>query len=158
MDKKREEEFIALVRQHEKVIYKVCTFYVSQAITVDDLYQETLINLWRAFSSFRGNSAVSTWIYRLSLNTCISYLRRERRRVPAAPLKEHQDVPPCDDDAEDKVKELYAKIEMLNSIEKAIIFLLLEEKSYREIAEITGLSATNVGVRINRIKNKMKQT
>ena len=85
-DTERENEFIALLRQHERVIYKVCSFYTSEQFTLDDLYQETVGNLWRAYDTFRGESAVSTWIYRIALNTCITSLRRNGRRPKSVSL------------------------------------------------------------------------
>ena len=154
---KNEEEFVALVRANERLIYKVCSFYVSPAVRLEELRQEVVANLWRGYSRFRGESAHSTWIYRVALNTCVSYIRRERRsqRLPPPP-EPAAETPREPDGSEERIALLYRSIATLNDIDKAVILLWLEEKSYVEIAEITGLTTTNVGVRLNRIKNKLK--
>jgi len=152
---KNEEEFIALVKANERVIYKVCSFYVSPKVSAQDLYQEVVANLWRGYSGFRAESAPSTWIYRIALNSCVSFIRRERRFLPPRSVE-----PPCfepePDNGEDRIATLYKIIFTLSAIDKAVILLWLEDKSYTEIAEITGLTVTNVGVKLNRIKNNLK--
>ncbi len=155
MEKRNEEEFVALVKANERVIYKVCSFYVSPKVAVEDLYQEVVANLWRGYSCFKAESAPSTWIYRIALNTCVSYIRKELRaqRQWAA---EPGETPSHTDGGDDRVAILYRLIATLNAIDKAVILLWLEDKSYAEIAEITGLTSTNVGVRLNRIKNNLK--
>ena len=150
-----EQEFIDIVRCNEKVIYKVCSFYVSPKAPMEDLYQEVVVNLWRAWSRFRGESSPSTWIYRVALNTCISYIRKENKTGRNVPIFEMTELQ-ADTEAESRIAVLYKMINNLNKIEKAVILLYLEDKSYQEIAEITGLTAGNVGVRLNRIKSKMK--
>ncbi len=157
MKKTNEEEFVALVRTNERIIYKVCSFYVSSKVPAEDLYQEVVANLWRGYPGFRGESASSTWIYRIALNTCVSYMRRERkeRHTPAA-VESTVSTLHEPDGNEDRIALLYRIISTLNAIDKAVILLWLEDKSYFEIAEITGLTATNVGVRLNRIKNRLK--
>ena len=152
-----EEEFVALVRANERRIYKVCSFYVSPNVPMEDLYQEVVANLWRGYSGFRGESTPSTWIYRIALNTCVSHMRRERRSEASYPATGPLFEPPAEaDGSEDRIALLYRLIATLNAIDKAVILLWLEEKSYAEIAEITGLTSTNVGVRLNRIKNRLK--
>ena len=153
---KNEEEFVALVRANERIIYKVCSFYLSPNVTAEDLYQEVVANLWRGYSGFRGESAPSTWIYRIALNTCVSYMRRERRRMLPVAAEATIEAPFEPDGTEDRVAILYRLISTLGAIDKAVILLWLEEKSYAEIAEITGLTSTNVGVRLTRIKNRLK--
>jgi RNA polymerase sigma-70 factor (ECF subfamily) len=149
---RNEEEFIALVRANERIIYKVCSFYVSPKVAAEDLYQEVVANLWRGYSGFRGQSAPSTWIYRIALNTCVSYIRKENRHRRPAPVPETH----AEEGNEDRIALLYRLIATLSTIDKAVILLWLEEKSYAEIAEITGLTAANVGVRLTRIKNRLK--
>ena len=154
---KNEEEFVDLVRANERVIYKVCSFYVSPKVSAEDLYQEVVANLWRGYSGFRGESAPSTWIYRIALNTCVSYIRRERKwRSPVVAETIFEASRETDGEGEDRVALLYRIIATLNALDKAVILLWLEEKNYAEIAEITGLTSTNVGVRLNRIKNRLK--
>ncbi len=152
-----EEEFVALVRANERIIYKVCSFYVSPKVPMEDLYQEIVANLWRGYSGFRGESTPSTWIYRIALNTCVSYMRRERRSGASVTATEPLFEPSAEADrSEERIALLYKLIATLNAIDKAVILLWLEDKSYAEIAEITGLSLANVGVRLNRIKNRLK--
>jgi RNA polymerase sigma-70 factor (ECF subfamily) len=150
---RNEEEFIALVRANERIVYKVCSFYVSPRVSAKDLYQEVVANLWRGYSRFRGESAPSTWIYRIALNTCVSYIRRENRHRRIA---EQMPKTPAEEGNDDRITLLYELIATLSALDKAVILLWLEEKSYTEIAEITGLSSSNVGVRLTRIKNRLK--
>ncbi len=157
MKNRHEKEFIALARSNEKLIYKVCSFYVSPTAPVEDLYQEVIANLWHSWPRFRGESALSTWIYRVALNTCITYMRKGKKKRAHETQVDNVPEPAADHDGgEDNVATLYKLINTLNDMDKAVILLYLEDKSYQEIAEITGLSPGNVGVRLNRIKNKLK--
>ena len=149
-------EFTNMIEHHAKIIYKVCSLYYSPETLIEDLYQEVVYNLWKAFPKFRKESAYSTWIYRIALNTCISGVRKELRRPKNVPLNA---ISPLFEEPammDDQIKELYALIGRLKTLEKAIIMLYLEEKPYTEIAQITGLSAGNVAVRMKRIKEKLK--
>ena len=149
-----EKDFMDMVRHNERIIYKVVSFYADIDQSVSDLYQEVVLNLWKAYPSFRGESKVSTWIYRISLNTCITFFRRSKRSISYADLViDISDIP----DEDDNIKELYRLINKLGKIEKALVLLYLDEKPYREIAEITGLTVTNVATKLNRIKDKLKK-
>lgn len=152
-----EKEFVELIRRYERVIYKVCYLYTTPDATLNDLYQEVLINLWRAYPQFRHECKVSTWIYRISLNTCISYLRKTKNSLETIALTRDIDLQEEDDETQQMLRQLYCLISRLGDLEKSIILLYLEEKSYDEIAEITGLTPTNVGTRLNRIKEKLKK-
>ena len=152
-----ENAFILLVRQNERVIYKVCSFYVSEEFPMADLYQEVVCNLWLAYPKFRGESAFSTWIYRIALNTCISGMRKAKRRPQSIPIAELQDVLPGPKDMSDDIKEMYRLIYQLKVLDRAIVLLWLEEKSYQEIADIAGLTVNNVATRLKRAKDKLKQ-
>ena len=153
-----EKAFIAVVRQYERVIYKVCSFYVSDGFPLADLYQEVVCSLWVAFPKFRNESAISTWIYRIALNTCITGVRRDIRRVkgtvPVAMLAESLPAP---ESMEDNIREMYRLIAQLKTLEKAIILLYLEEKTYQEIADVTGLTVSNVATKLKRAKEKLIQ-
>lgn len=149
-----EQEFIAFVLANERIIYKVCSFYASPRASIEDLYQDTVVNLWRSYPKFRHESKISTWIYRIALNTCISNVRKESRRPQNVPIKDVVDD--AETDTEDKIAELYALINTLGDMDRAVVLLYLEDRPHQEIAEITGLSAGNVAVRLNRIKNKLK--
>ena len=151
-----EEDFIRTVRENERIIYKVCSFYVSEQSPMDDLYQETVFNLWKSFPKFRHESSYSTWIYRVALNTCISDLRKESKYSRKVPLFFSEEMAFEPDNMEDEIRELYRLIYQLKNLERAIILLWLEEKSYQEIADITGLSLCNVGTKLKRIKEKLK--
>lgn len=149
-----DKEFMKMIKENEAIIYKVASFYTDQEHPIGDLYQEVVINLWRNFSSFRGESKYSTWIYRVSLNTCISFMRRTKSKPQFVDIS--MDIPQPDDHRSENLKELYRIINRLEKIERALVLLYLDDKSYKEIAEITGLTATNVATRLHRIKEKMK--
>ena len=152
----QENAFIRMIRQHERIIYKVCSFYVSEDFPIEDLYQETVCNLWRAYPKFRGESGLSTWIYRVALNTCISGMRKNSRKPVQTPLTGQELFSVDPEEIDDNLRELYRMIYKLQALERAIVLLWLEEKSYREIADITGLTVANVAVRLNRAKEKLK--
>ena len=153
-----EKAFIAVVRQYERVIYKVCSFYTSNEFPMADLYQEVVCSLWTAFPKFRNESAYSTWIYRIALNTCITGVRKDIRRpkatVPVAMLSESLPEP---ESMEENIREMYRLIEQLTTLEKAIVLLYLEEKTYQEIADVTGLTVSNVASKLKRTKEKLKK-
>lgn len=152
-----EKEFIALVKAYERIIYKVCYLYATPGVTLADLYQEVVANLWRGFPHFRGDSKASTWIYRVALNTCISFLRKEKNApqfVELTPLSDRMDEA---DETHQMLRRLYQLIGRLSPLEKSVILLYLDENSYDEIAEITGLTSTNVATKLNRIKEKLRK-
>ncbi|WP_072530423.1 RNA polymerase sigma factor [Bacteroides ilei] len=152
-----EKDFLALLETHKRIIYKVCYMYTTDTVQLDDLYQETVLNLWKAFPSFRRDSSSATWIYRISLNTCISFRRKSRREVQAITLPVNMEISDENDgNRKAQLTELYRLIHTLGPLERALILLWLEERSYEEIAQIIGLTKTNVGVRLNRIKEKLK--
>lgn len=143
-----------MIRQNEGVIYKVASFYTDREHPIGDLYQEIVLNLWKSFGSFRGDSKYSTWIYRISLNTCISFYRRSKRNIEYIDIS--TDIPDTIDNNE-QIKELYNLINRLGKIERALVLLYLDDKPYKEIAEITGLTVTNVATKLSRIKEKLKE-
>ena len=149
-------EFTNLIAQYEKVIYKVCSLFYSPESPLDDLYQDVVYNLWRAFPTFRNEASYSTWIYRIALNTCISGVRKEMRRPKNVPLNASFPLFEEPTAFDNQTKQMYELIGKLKTLEKAIVMLYLEEKPYSEIADITGLSANNVAVRLKRIKEKLK--
>lgn len=156
MDKQK--EFIQLIREHEGIIYKISRVYFELEEDQQDLYQEIVYQLWKSFDSFRGGSKWSTWMYRVALNTAISFLKKNKskaRKVGSEHL-EHFKLEPFDPVLEERVEWLYKSIQQLTVVEKGIILLYLEGKSHEEIAGITGFSQTNVGTRISRIKEKLK--
>lgn len=152
-----ELKFTQTIREHKGTIYTVCYMFSNNPQEVADLFQEILINLWRGFPKFRGDSNVRTWIYRVSLNTCISFERRESRNKDTLPLK--MDINLFDDSDEDskQVQMLRARISKLGPFDRAIVLLWLENLSYDEIGAIVGISAKNVSVRLVRIKEQLKK-
>ena len=152
-----EKTFIELIKDNERLIYKVCSIYISDEFPIADLYQEVVYNLWKSFPKFRNECSESTWMYRIALNTCITAMRKELKRpshVSILDFKENLIEP---ESMEENIREMYKLIYMLKTLERAIILLYLEEKSYLEIAEITGLSLNNVAIKLKRIKEKLKK-
>lgn len=146
-------QFLEMIRQNEGIIYKVTSFYTDMEHPLGDLYQEVVLNLWKAFPSFRGDSKYSTWIYRIALNTCVSFYRRSKKDISYVDIS--IDIPDVVDNNEE-IQELYKLINRLGKIERALVLLYLDDKSYKEIAEITGLTVTNVATKISRIKDKLR--
>ena len=152
-----EKEFTRIVCEYKDTIYMVCYMFSKDNAEVEDLYQEILINLWKGFPKFRGDSNARTWIYRVSLNTCISSERKKSRNVETLPLS--LDINLFDDSDEDskQVQMLRNRINKLGPFDRAIVLLWLENLSYDEIGAIVGISAKNVSVRLVRIKDQLKK-
>lgn len=153
-----EATFIKIIKENELTILKIVQVYGKDQEDKKDLYQEIVYQIWKSFALFRGKAKISTWIYRIALNTCLNHRNKASRRKDTIESFPEWKVWHKDDDSDkqEKIQYMYSLIHQLNEIEKAITLLYLEEKSYEEIAEITGLSATNVGTRLNRIKQKLK--
>lgn len=152
-----EKTFIEMIRSNERIIYKVCSFYVSDGFPLADLYQEVVSNLWTAFPRFKKDSSISTWMYRIALNTCISGMRKDMRRPKGLSVSILQDAIAEPETLSEQIKEMYYYIYQLKTMERAIVLLYLEEKSYQEIADITGLTVSNVATKLKRSKEKLKQ-
>ncbi|MCL2027365.1 MAG: sigma-70 family RNA polymerase sigma factor [Bacteroidales bacterium] len=149
-----ETEFLDMLRNHNRIIYKVASFYTDENTSIDDLYQDVVLNLWKAFPNFRRESQFSTWIYRIALNTCVSFFRRSSKRPTFVKTMPEIKVETEENEA---IAELYACINKLGKLERALILLYLEDRPYKEIADIMGITTTNVSTKINRIKDKLKQ-
>ncbi|MBO4942013.1 MAG: sigma-70 family RNA polymerase sigma factor [Muribaculaceae bacterium] len=151
-----EKDFERLVRQQTSTVYSVCYMFAEDKVEADDLFQEILINLWRGFEKFRYESRPSTWVYRVSLNTCISYKRK--RKISTSPL-ECAGIESAYDEIErsPQSKLLHQRIRLLEPFDRAIVLLWLEDMSYEEIGAIVGLSVKAVGVRLMRIREKLKK-
>lgn len=161
MPAQEREVFIEQIELNQGILHKVCGMFHDNIQDKEDLYQEIIIQLWKSWTKFRGNSKLSTWMYRVALNTAISMSVNSKKHTKARSLSPH-DLKYADESSSDVSNEdinaLYRAISTLSKIEKAVILLYLEEKTYEEIAEITGLSKSNVGVRILRIKKKLEVT
>lgn len=150
-----EKDFINLLTLHKALIYKVCFMYTSNQEDLNDLYQEVVVNLWCSYPGFRNESKLSTWIYRVALNTCISDLRK-KKALDYVPLSMELGV--YDDCLRYKsLKEMYRLIRQLDKYERMFVLLWLDENSYEEIAAITGSNRNTVAVRLHRIKEKLKK-
>lgn len=150
-----ETEFLALIDQHQGIIHKICRLYRDSKEDREDLFQDIVFQLWKSAHTFRGDAKFSSWMYRIALSTAIAVYRKKKpdiRYVPALP--DEQDTQPP---AEEQREELFHALKQLNDADKALITLYLEDLSYQEIAEIVGITESNVGVRLNRIKNKIQQ-
>jgi RNA polymerase sigma-70 factor (ECF subfamily) len=149
-----EKEFIELIKNHEGILHKICNIYFFRNPYKEDYYQEILIRLWKSFPSYKNQSAFSTWLYRVALNSAIDIIRKQNLQPKHTGLtKIEYSIPEQEQDIESSIKEkLYQAINYLSNVEKSIIILYLEDYSYKEIAEIIGLSESNTGVKINRIK------
>ena len=155
MDNK-ETEFSRIIREQKATIYTVCYMFSKDKEEVDDLFQEVLVRLWQGYDSFQGKSDLRTWIYRVSLNTCISIDRKKKRRK-TQPLLEGVDLFDKNDADNRQTDLLHERIGRLQAFDRAIVLLWLENLSYEEIAQIVGISVKNVSVRLYRIKEQLKQ-
>lgn len=151
----KEEQFNRLVNDHKKTIYSVCYMFSSESYEVEELFQETLIRLWTGFESFAGRSEERTWIYRVALNTAINFRKSRARRVETVPLTLDIDPIPPDDSRASQVRELHESIGRLASMERALVLLWLDDLNYADIGAIMGISPSNVGTRLMRIKEKL---
>jgi RNA polymerase sigma factor (sigma-70 family) len=159
MEKLEEESFNKLVVSNHASIYRICRAYIYDSSLADDLYQEILFQIWKSIKNFKGNSKVSTWVYRIAVNTAISFNLKNKRHQHES-LPEFLQVPYEDtlvNKKEDELKldHLRYCINLLEPADRLIISLVLEDKSYKDIAEITGNNMNNVGVKINRIKARL---
>ena len=155
--KQTEKEFAALVKEQKSTIYSICYMFSKDKDEIDDLFQETLIHLWQGFEKFRNESKIETWVYRVTMNTCISMDRKEKRRGERIQLAVDIDLFDETDKDMEQVQMLYKRIQKLGVFDRAIIMLWLENLSYDEIGEIVGISAKNVSVRLVRIREQLKK-
>lgn len=159
MNKKLEHNFVALLEEHQNIVHKVCRLYTNHQEAHNDLFQEITIQLWKAYPKFRGDAKFSTWMYRVSLNTAITLYRKSKRSIRTHELDTFQfkiKAEDYDDTEEQQLKLMYQAVHQLNDIEKALVFLYLEDKDYREISDTLGITEVNARVKMNRIKNKLK--
>lgn len=150
-------DFQPFLNDHHRIIAKVCRIYTDTAEDFNDYYQECVIQLWRSFDSFRGASKLSTWVYRVCLNVCLSQLRRKKKVVGQVREVLPEVVEESDTVEEEQLEMLYKAIKLLKESDRAVILLYLEDKSYKEMAEILGITVTNVGAKVNRVKNQLKK-
>jgi len=153
-----EKKFINLINEHQGLIHKISMMYEHDPDARNDLFQEIVLQLWKSFPSFRGEAKITTWMYRIALNTAISGFRKSTRHIKTEDLQEvHLNISEgAGDDREEDFQKLQWAIRQLSEIERAIIMLALEEVPYEEIAETIGITQNNVRVRMNRIREKLR--
>lgn len=152
---KKETDFIRILKEYKTTIYTVCFMFSKDKDEVNDMYQEVSINLWKGFDNFAQKSEMKTWIYRISLNTCISFDRKKKRRK-TVPLTVDIDLFEDNDHESKQIKALYNRINKLEPFDRVIILLWLENLPYDEIGAIVGISTKNVSVRLSRIREQLK--
>jgi RNA polymerase sigma-70 factor (ECF subfamily) len=159
LNKELEHSFVELLEKHQNIVHKVCRLYTNNQDAHNDLFQEITIQLWKAYPKFRGDAKFSTWMYRVGLNTAITLYRKSKRRINTQDFSDVQfkiSAEEYDDTEEQQVKLLYKAVRQLNDIEKALVFLYLEDKNYKDISETLGISEVNARVKMNRVKTKLK--
>lgn len=154
----RQERFATILNHYGNIISSVCFAYSNGAEDLKDLRQDILLNIWKGLPRYRGDSSLTTWLYRVALNTCVCTVRKRSRRPPTTTL-EQVDLPEEEGEnlLQERVKLLHDCISRLAPLDKAVMTMWLDDRKYEEIAEITGLTRNNVGVRISRIKEKIKK-
>lgn len=149
-DKEQNEILNRWLSQYKALIFKIVRSYAFTAMDREDLFQDISLQVWRSIPSFRGDCAVTTWLYRVSLNTAIRFSMREKKRSQNSILlvetETHED---------ERLQWMYTEIAKLNEIDRSITLLMLEDYSYKEMANIIGITESNIGVRINRIKKQL---
>lgn len=160
----QEAQFASAVAQHRDALYRVCCAYVRDEADRQDIFQEVLIRLWNSLDGFRGDSSLATWLYRVAVNTCLSWLRREKRRNRM--LERVREEPPTDPAAagtetgaspHEEVTRLYACVARLAPVDRLLVSLYLEEMPSAEIGAVLGISDGNVRVKLHRLKNQLRQ-
>ena len=157
MKENKRSEFADIIGRYKRTIYSVCYLFSKDQDDANDLFQETLINLWQGFGSFQGKCNLKTWIWRVSLNTCLTFERKKKHRLDTVPLSMECNLFTDTDDDTRQIQQLYQRINKLGVVDRAIILLWLENMSYEEIGQIIGISTKNVSVKLVRIKEQLKK-
>ncbi len=154
----KEAKFIAVIKQYEGVIFKITTVYTDNKNDQQDLYQDIVYQLWKSYDSFRNEAKISTWMYRVALNTALTRIKKRGKRESSISIDTMviEQTETYDSQFEERLKLMYDQIGSLSALDKGLILLFLEGRKYEDISEITGLSTTNVGTRLARIKLKLK--
>lgn len=155
----REKEFSKLIKDNQGLIIKVSRLYTNSPEDEQDLFQEIVLQLWRSYDTFKGNSKISTWMYRVALNTAITLFRKKTKSPQTDELMDfhYKDFPEDDDEKQQQISLLYKVIKMLPRVERAIVMMYLDDQPYREIAETLGISQVNARVKMNRLKKTLKE-
>lgn len=150
------QDFNAIVEAYKETMYTICLMYARDQDEANDMMQEALINLWRAHDSFRGEASLRSWVWRICVNTCVSYERGQRRHHNTLPISV-ADLMTAQTDDDQQIRLLHDRIHRLRPFDRALVLLWLEELSYQEIGEILGITAQNVGIRLFRIKEQLRR-
>ena len=159
MEKELEHKFVTNLERHQNIVHKICRIYTNDQESHNDLFQEITIQLWNAFPKFRGDSKFSTWMYRVALNTAITLYRRSKKTIKTEDIDNVSfriKADEYDDETEKQLVLMYSALKELNDIDKALVFLYLEDQSYKDISETLGISEVNARVKMNRVKTKLK--
>lgn len=152
----KEQRFTDLVLDQKATIYSVCYMFATNRAEAEDLFQEVLIRLWMGFDTFKEASSARTWVYRISLNTCLNDKKKQTRRVETVPLDLTVDLyQDTDDPKVEQIRQLYDRVSQLEAADRALVLMWFEGMSYEEIGIILGISTKNVSVRLVRIKEKL---
>ena len=161
MEQIDENKFVDLVDKNQNLIHKICRLYTNSEAEHKDLFQEITIQLWKAYPKFRGDSKFSTWMYRVGINTAITLYRKSKRRIRSYNFDDVSYKIPEETTynykEDQQLEAIYEAVKALNDVDKAIIFLYLEDRSYKEISNTIGITEVNARVKMNRIKNKLKK-
>ncbi|TYP99364.1 RNA polymerase sigma-70 factor (ECF subfamily) [Tenacibaculum adriaticum] len=160
MQESLKDKFLNDFEVNQNIAHKICRLYTSNKNDHNDLFQEITIQLWKNYPKFRGDAKFSTWMYRVALNTAISLYRKSTRTIKTHDISDVEfkiKSEDYDDTEEQQLKALYTAIRSLNDIDKALVFLYLENKNYKEISETLGISEVNARVKMNRAKDKLKK-
>lgn len=153
----KEKDFSKLVKENQGLIIKVARMYTNTPDDQQDLFQEIVLQLWRSYDTFKGNSKISTWMYRVALNTAITLFRKTTRTVKTDELADyHQPIDDDNDDNQQQISLLYKVIKMLGDIDRAIVMMYLDDLPYKDIAENIGITEVNARVKMNRLKKTLK--
>lgn len=151
-----EKEFIEAIQENQKIIFKVCNLYADRPSDREDLFQEILFNAWKGVKNFKAEAKFSTWLYRVALNTSITYFKKQQKNNLVPGDSEHLYAAPSEE-LDEQSMAMNKAIEDLSTIDKALVMLYLDDYSYPEIAEIMGISVNNISVKMNRIKARLKE-
>ena len=159
LNKELEHRFVNELESNQNIVHKVCSLYTNDRDSHKDLFQEITIQLWKAYPKFRGDSKFSTWMYRVALNTAITMYRKSKKRIST---QDYESVifkikaDEYDETEEQQLNLMYKAVKQLGDIDKALVFLYLEDKNYTEISQTLGITEVNARVKMNRIKNKLR--
>jgi len=153
------EEFTSLIERHQGIIHKVSRIYCNGDACREDLFQDILMQLWKSFPNYDRSRKITTWMYRIALNTAISQYRKDSKVMIDPVDKMEMNIPDDQDEGteDERIKTLHSAINRLSKAEKSVIILYMDDYPYEEISEIIGISVSNVGVKINQIKKKLQE-